>query len=588
MTSSTSPPRARPRAIGPILCACLAAAAAVPAQDLVTSGEPGRRGGRLVAAQRAEPKTLNPVTAADSASREVIRRMMADLIHIDRATHGTVPALATSCTVSNDGRRFTLELRRGVRFSDGQPFTAADVLFTFQAYLDEALRSPQRDLLVVGGKPITVSRRGDYTVVLETAAPYAPAERLFDSIAILPRHLLEKPYREGRLAQAWTLDTPPAAIAGLGPFRLKQYVPGQRIVLERNPYYWKTDRAGVRLPYLDELVFIVVPGEDAQVIRFQAGESDVIGRVGARNFAVLEKEQQARGYRMRDLGPSLEYNFLFFNLNDLAGRNLPRVEARQAWFRDERFRQAVSAAIDREAIVRLVYGGRAAALRGHVTPGNRVWVNQSLPPLERSLEGARRLLASAGFSRDAAGALVDGRGQKVEFTIAASSSSPERAQMAAVIQEDLRQAGIAARVVTLEFRSLLDRIFQSRDYDAIVLGLGGGDADPAAEMNVWLSTGGTHLWDLGRTRPASAWEAEIDSLMHRQLITMRPAERKRLYDRVQELVAAHLPLIPLASPHVLVGAKTGLGNFRPALLDHHTLWNVEELHWQGRPASSAP
>ncbi len=578
--------RAGLRAIGGILCTCLVAAAIAPAQVQVTTGQPGRRGGRLVAAQRAEPKTLNPVTAADSASREVIRRMMADLIHIDRATHGTIPALATSCTVTNGGRRFTLQLRRGVRFSDGRPFTAADVVFTFQVYLDEKLRSPQRDLLVVGGKPVTVGSRGDYTVVLETAAPYAPAERIFDSIAILPRHLLEEPYREGRLDRAWSLDTPPAAMAGLGPFRLKQYIPGQRIVLQRNPYYWKTDRAGVRLPYLDELVFLFVPGEDAQVIRFQAGETDIIGRVGARNFAVLEKEQRARGYRMLDLGPSLEYNFLFFNLNNLEDRNLPRVVARQRWFRDERFRQAVSAAIDRDAIVRLVYGGRAAALSSHVTPGNRAWVNPALPPLGRSLERARRLLGAAGFTRNAAGELFDSSGRRVEFTIAASSSSPERVQMAAIIQDDLRQVGIAARVVTLEFRSLLDRIFQSRDYDAVVLGLGGGDADPASEMNVWLSTGGTHLWDLGRTRPATAWEAEIDSLMQRQLITMRPAERKRLYDRVQELAAAHLPIVPLASPHVLVGAKTGLANFRPALLDHHTLWNVEELYWT--PGSPAP
>ena len=138
---------------------------------------------------------------------------------------------------------------------------------------------------------------------------------------------------------------------------------------------------------------------------------------------------------------------------------------------------------------------------------------------------------------------------------------------------------MAVRVAPLEFRAMLDRVFQSRDYDAGVLGLGGGDADPAPEMGVWLSSGGTHLWDLGRTRPATPWEAEIDVLIERQLITMRYPERKRLYDRVQELVAAHLPVVALGSPNVLVGAKDGLRNFRPALLDHHVLWNVEELYW---------
>ena len=192
-------------------------------------------------AQRAEPKTLNPVTALDSASREVIHRMMADLVHINRATQRTEPALAESWTVSGGGRRYTLHLRRGLRFSDGHPFDADDVVFTFQVYLDEKVGSPQRDLLIVGGKPIAVRKQDPWTVVFEFAATLRPRRAPLRLLAMLPRHLLEKPYREGRLARAWTLNTPPAQIAGLGPFRMKEYVPGQRLVLERNPYYWKAD-----------------------------------------------------------------------------------------------------------------------------------------------------------------------------------------------------------------------------------------------------------------------------------------------------------------------------------------------------------
>jgi peptide/nickel transport system substrate-binding protein len=568
----------------PVSCllALLAAPAAFPA-DVPAAFEPGRPGGRLVVAQRAEPKTLNPVTALDSASREVIHRMMADLVHINRATQRTEPALASSWTVSAGGRRFLLHLRRGLRFSDGHPFDADDVVFTFQVYLDERVGSPQRDLLIVGGKPIAVRKQGPWAVAFEFAEPYAPAERLFDSLAVLPRHLLEAAWREGRLARAWTLNTPPAQVAGLGPFRMKEYVPGQRLVLERNPYYWKRDSRETPLPYLDTLVFLFVAGEDGQAMRFQAGETGVVGRLGARNFAVLEKDK-ARGYAMRDLGPGLEYNFLFFNLNGLGGK-LPQVAARQAWFRDERFRQAVSAAIDREGIVRLVYQGRAAALWSHVTPGNRLWYDAMVPHPARSLERARTLLKAAGFSWDGDGLLRDPAGRKVEFTIAAASSNQERAAIATIVQDDLRQVGMTVRVATLEFRALLDRLLQSRDYDAAVLGLGSGDADPAAEMNVWLSGGATHLWNLGAAPSAAGWEAEIDSLMKRQLVALHHAARKRLYDRVQQLVAEHLPLICLAAPHVLVGAKTGLGNFHPAVLDHQTLWNVEQLYWR-EPARS--
>ena len=564
------------------LLALLAAPVAFPAH-LPAAFEPGRPGGRLVVAQRAEPKTLNPVTALDSASREVIHRMMADLVHINRATQRTEPALASSWTVSGGGRRYLLHLRRGLRFSDGHPFDADDVVFTFQVYLDEKVGSPQRDLLIVGGKPIAVRKQDAWTVAFEFAEPYAPAERLFDSLAVLPRHLLEAAWREGRLARAWTLNTPPAQIAGLGPFRMKEYVPGQRLVLERNPYYWKRDSRETPLPYLDQLVFLFVAGEDGQAMRFQAGETDVIGRLGARNFAVLEKDK-ARGYAMHELGPGLEYNFLYFNLNNVAGK-LPQVAARQAWFRDERFRQAVSAAIDREGIVRLVYQGRAAALWSHVTPGNRLWYDPTIPHPARSLPRARTLLKAAGFSWDGDGLLRDPAGKKVEFTIAAASSNQERAAIATIVQDDLRQVGMTVRVATLEFRALLDRLLQSRDYDAAVLGLGSGDADPAAEMNVWVSGGSTHLWNLGVAPPVAGWEAEIDSLMKRQLVTLHYAARKRLYDRVQHLVAEHLPLICLAAPHVLVGAKTGLGNFHPAVLDHQTLWNVEELYWR-EPAQS--
>src|SRR5882757_9663028 len=193
---------------------------------LTTDNAVGRYGGTLVVAQRSEPKTLNPVTAADAPSREVIGRLTADLIHINRASQQTEPALAKSWTVSKDGRVFTVKLRHGLRFSDGQPFDADDVLFSFKLYLDDKIHSPQRDLLVVGGKPIDVQKVDPYTVRFTLAQPYAAAERIFDSLAMMPRHLLEKAYREDRFAQAWSAGASPSEIAGLGPFRLKQYVPG--------------------------------------------------------------------------------------------------------------------------------------------------------------------------------------------------------------------------------------------------------------------------------------------------------------------------------------------------------------------------
>jgi peptide/nickel transport system substrate-binding protein len=579
-----------------VVCLCAAvSAASAPTPQPVNQGEElarvdgatGRYGGHLVVGQRSEPKTLNPVTATDAVSREVFERLHADLIEINRSTQKTEPALAKSWKMSPDGRTFTLKLRHGIRFSDGQPFDADDVVFTFTVYLDEAVSSPQRDLLLIDGKPLTISKLDQYTVRFTLPRPYAAAERLFDSFAILPRHILEKPYHDGKFVQAWALNTSPNEIAGLGPFRVKQYWPGQRILLERNPYYWKADKNNHRLPYLDELVFLFVGSEDAQVMRFEAGETDLINRLSSENYSLLSKEQSRTGAQLADLGPSLEYNFLVFNQNDLAGKKLDGIARKQVWFQDLKFRQAVSAAVDRDSIVKLVYGSRGTALWGNVGPGNKLWANQSIPHPQRSVETARQLLKAAGFTWNASGQLFDRAGQPVEFSIATSSSNAQRMKMATLLQDDLSHLGMQVHVVPLDFRAMIDRVFQSFDYEAAIMGLGGGDADPNPEMNVWLSSGSTHLWHMNEAQPATAWEREIDQLMNEQMVTLDYQKRKKLYDRVQQIISEQMPFIFLATPNILAGAKSDVGNFQPALLDHYTLWNSDQIYLRNTESAGA-
>ena len=560
---------------------CLAAnSASVNSEEQLqrASAAIGRYGGRLVVGQKAEPKTLNPVTATDVVSRQVIGQCNADLISINRLSQKTEPALAESWKASEDGRTFTLKLRKGIRFSDGQPFDADDVVFSFNLYLDDKIGSPQRDLLVIDDKPLAVTKIDQYTVRFTLPKPYAAAERLFDGLAMMPRHLLEKPYQDGHFAQAWSLNVPSAEIAGLGPFRFKQYVPGQKIVLERNPYYWRADRENHRLPYLDELDFVFVGSEDQQVMRFEAGETDVVSRLSSENYSLLSRDRERGHWQLADLGPSLEYNFLVFNLNDLDAKKQADIAQKQAWFRDLKFRQAVSAAIDRESIVKLVYGTRGTALWGNVGPGNKLWMDSAIPHPAKSLDNAKQLLKSAGYSWNGSGQLLDSSGKPVEFTIVTSSSNEQRMKMATLIQDDLSHLGMNVHVAPLEFRAMLDRVFNSFDYEAAVMGLGGGDPDPNPEMNVWLSNGATHLWHLNETKPATPWEQEIDALMQQQMVTLDYGKRKKLYDRVQELIAQNVPFIFLATPDVLVGAKTQIGNFHPAVLDDYTLWNADELY----------
>jgi peptide/nickel transport system substrate-binding protein len=197
------------------------------------------------------------------------------------------------------------------------------------------------------------------------------------------------------------------------------------------------------------------------------------------------------------------------------------------------------------------------------------------------LDRAHSLLKEAGFSwtKGASGEeeLLDPGGKTVEFSILTSSSNADRTKMATLIQDDLKQLGMHVQVVPLEFRSLIDRVTQTKEYDACLLGIASFDADPNSDLNVWLSSGGQHLWNPSQTRPATPWEAEIDKLMEQQLATPSYEQRKKLYDRVQEILAEQQPMIFLASPDILAGAKNTIGNFHPAVLEPYVLWNAEQL-----------
>ncbi len=546
----------------------------------IPSGQPG---GLLRAVLRAEPKTFNPVISADGPSLAIAGLTMANLIRIDRHSLHTVPALAHRCTPSEDGRRLRLDLRRGLRFSDGHPFDADDVVFSFAVYTDAQVSSPSRDLLKVAGRPITAHRLGPYAVEIELAAPYAVGERLFDGIAILPRHKLERAYRKGRLRQAWSLGTPAEEIVGMGPFRLRRHVAGQYLELERNPHYWKVDSAGQRLPYLERLIFAFVPDQSAEAIRLQSGEADLVERLAADNFERLRQAQSKGDFRVQDLGAGLQIEFLFFNLNPLSASASAARRHRQRWFRSAAFRRAISAAIDRQAIIRLVWRDRAQPLRSPVSPGNRAWYDSRLPPKARSLARARSELLSAGFHWNDRGDLLDSQQHLVELSLITSASNSQRRGAATLIQEDLRQLGIRLRVTSLEFRALVDRVTASFDYDTCLLGLGGTDTDPNPMIALLHSQGATHFWQLGGGG-IEPWQKMIDQLLEDQLINLDPLARKRQFDQVQQLVVEHQPFVPLLSPNVLVGAHRRLGGFRPAILAPHTLWNADQLYWLSPPS----
>jgi peptide/nickel transport system substrate-binding protein len=555
---------------------CTALRVALAAPLIAGSGASPTAGGAVTVSQTSEPKTLNPVLAADQPTRDVLSIMWADLIHINRRTLATESALAERCTISPDGRRYTVLLRDGLRFSDGAPLTADDVVFTFTVYLDARVNSPQRDLLLINGRPIAVTKVSARIVRFDLPAPYAPGERIFDSFWILPKHKLAALFAQGRFTEAWTIGSSPAELATTGPFRLAQYVPGQRLVFEKNPNYWKRDENGQPLPYLDRLDIVFVADQNAQLVRLMARDVAAGARLRADDVATL---QRSPFLTVRDAGPSLEYNFLFFNWSAAPPLG--------DWVRSLKFRQAIAHGIDRASIVRLVYQGRGTAIASQVTPGNRLWQTDAVSQYAYDPARATALLQEAGFRRDASGALFDRANRRVELSLMVSASNQPRRKMATLIQDDLARLGIDLRVQPTEFGVMLDTVLKTRRFDAALWGVASGDADPNADMNVWTSTGTLHVWNLA---PASGaprlepWEAEIDRLMAAQMTATDFGARKASYDRVQQLVSANLPVIFLASPHVLAAADKSLGNFEPAATEPVVLWNAERWFWP-RPRS---
>lgn len=551
-------------------------------KDALVLNVHGQAGGRLVVGITAEPKSFNWVLSNDSASRQVTYQLMGDLIHVNRATQQPEPGLAKSWEVSPDGLAYTMHLREGVRFSDGQPFTADDVVFTFQVYLDPKINSTQRALLTIDGKPLKVEKVDTYTVRFTFPEPHGPADRTFDAIGILPRHILEAAYREGRFDKVWTLAENPQRVVGLGPFRLQKVIPGQRIVLERNPYYWKTDADKKPLPYLDELVFDILPDQNAATLRLVSGEVDVLDKILPDNFEFLKKSETQKGFSILDAGASLEYLFLVLNQND--GRNptthKPFVNPEKLrWFGNVNFRRALSYAIDRRAIVNLVYHGAAHEIFAQTSPGNRFWFNPQVTRYDFDVNRARTLLTQAGFRfRAGDGALLSPDGTRVEFMVTTNADNQERIKIFSLLQSDLAKLGIQVRLQSIEFNALAGKLLQTYDFDGAIMGLGGGDSDPGGEMNVWLSGGPLHLWHGGETRPATPWEAHIDALMKQQMTTTDRAARKRDYDEVQKIVSDELPIIALVSRDVLVAVRNPIQNIQPAVMAPYVLWNSDQLY----------
>lgn len=540
----------------------------------------GTRGGKLVYRVSSPPKTFNYLLANDESSiLTAFYLLNSRLVEFDHSTQTYVPGLAEAWTMGPDRRSVDIRLRDGLKFSDGQPLTSSDVAFTIEAAYDERNNAAVfRDALLINGKPISVKvidGRNLQLVLPETIA--APDNYLYN-IAALPRNALEADQKAGRLSEAWKITAPPASVVSSGPFVVASAAAAERIVLKRNPYYWKRDAQGTQLPYLDELTLEVIPDANQARVGLDQATIDIVDRIRPTDYASLLNAGGA--VRAFDLGPGLGVDYIWFNLNPAKPDGTRLNPTKLAWFSDARFRRAVSMAVDRDSIARSTLQGLATPLYGIVSPANRVWANPDLPKIEYNLAQAASQLEEAGFTKRGSAdvpELFDAQGNRVEFSLLVPAESEPRKLMAAVIQEDLAKLGIRMQVVPIEFAAVTNAWTKSYEYDAILLGLSVTDLEPSTYANLMLSSGDAHQWRPNQKSPSTEWETKVDQLFAEQASESDPGKRKSEFFEIQRIVADALPVIPIVTRHVVSAANSRVGNFSPSPMFPYSMWNADEL-----------
>ena len=540
----------------------------------VEAGPAIPRGGNLVVSVRADPRSFNRLVASDTSTDLVSTLTQAKLVRINKATQEVEPSLAESWTRSADGLRYTIKLRPDVAFADGQPFTSADVVFTFQAVYDENTRSVLADALEAGGKQLRVAAIDAHTVEVAFAEPFAAGIRLLDNLPMLPRHKLEPALQAGTLAKAWNLSTPPSEMPGVGPFVLADYQPGQHLVFTRNPRYFGRGADGRPLPYLDRITVEIVPDQNAELLRLEAGQIDMMtSEVGLQAYAPLKRAADEGRIRLIDLGVGYTANSLWFNLKPGAFGRDPRA----AWLQHDGLRRAISLAVDRKTFADTVYFGAGVPVYGPETEANRKWHWAGLPRTPHDPRAAQQALSAIGLiDRNGDGTLEDSRGQPVRFMLLTQKGRPDLERGASVIRDELRKIGVLVDVVALEFSAVVERIMSAR-YEAAYFSPSTTDTDPALNLDFWFSSGSLHIWNMSQQTPATEWERRIDELMTRQVASLDEAERKRLFDRVQEIFAEHLPVVHFVAPRIYVAASSRVTNLSPALSRPQLLWTPETV-----------
>ena len=560
----------------------------------------GTQVSQLVTSTTSDPKTFN--YAFNQEFPHVFLFTTEGLTTLNGITAKIEPALAEKWQVSDDKKRITFTLRKGLQWSDGEPLTADDVVFTYQDIIfNPAIPTDWKDFLKVGASGVfpEIRKKSDRQVEFIFPEPFAPflstaTGASTNSVGILPKHILAKSITtkdakgKPQFLSTWGTDTDPRKVIVNGAYRIVSYAPGQRVIFERNPYYWRKDSQGNRQPYIERIVWQIIESTDTIILQFRSKGLDVV-EISPENFSLLKREEKRGKFTVYNGGAKFQKVFIAFNLNKGKRNNQPLIDPiKSRWFNTLEFRQAMAYAIDRQTMLNNVFRGLGAVQDSPIDIQSPFFISlqQGLNAYNYNPQKAKELLLQAGFKYNTKKQLLDKKGNKVRFSLITNSENKTRVAMGAQVKQDLSKIGIQVDYNPIAFNTLTDKLSNSLDWECHLLGFTGG-IEPHDSANVWLTDGGLHSFNQKEPpgeepltgREVADWEAEIGQLYIEGSQELDEARRKAIYAETQRLTQEYLPFIHLVSPLSLIAVRDRIQGVEYSALGSQggTLWDKYKI-----------
>jgi peptide/nickel transport system substrate-binding protein len=544
----------------------------------------------LVLSTLSDPKTFNTVTSQES--NPVFSFIEQGLVGSDRDGN-IIPGLAESWVFSEDNTQITFTLRENLKWSDGHPLTVEDVLFTYNdIYLNEKIPTDFRDLLKIGvdQKLPTLKKVDERRVQFSIPEPFAPFLR-YTGIGLMPKHKLAKVVTEldedgnSKFISAWGVSTNPKEIVVPGAYMIESYRTGERVILKKNPYYWKTDEQDNPQPYIPRIAIAIVENTDTDLLQFRTGGLDIT-TVSPSYYSLLKQEEDELNFKIYNGGPSLNSSFIAFNLNQGRRNGKPLVDPiKSRWFNNLNFRKAIAHSVDRQKMLINIYQGLGAPQNSYIPLQSPYYLTEEkgLPVYDYDLDKAKTLLKAGGFSYNSQNQLLDQDGNLVRFVLYTNAGNKIREAMGAQIKQDLEKVGIQVDFTPIAFNTLVQKISDTMEWDSYLLGFGGGGIEPNNSVNVWKSDGGLHTFNLNprsgnapvEGRVVSDWEKEIDRLYVEGAQVVDESKRTEIYGQAQKVVLENLPFVYMVNAFDFSAIRNRIEGIDYTALGGAT-WNIED------------